>query len=93
MEKAEQIWLQIIHKARHFMAQPYIELAKCYEHHFRDHAKALEIVDKAEKRVHLLQELDSAHDTKDVLHELAHRKARLHRKLNRDEGKNKHCLP
>jgi uncharacterized protein len=74
---AEQSWLQIINKGKIFMPEPYIELAKCYEHHLNDYAKALEIIQRAQARVETIRELRDTSDFDWVDKELEYRKKRI----------------
>ena len=78
-EKAEQTWQHIIQEHSRFCLEPYLELAKFYEHGVRDYQKALKLVERAidNQNAFRLTQKDIA-----ILPSLYHRKGRLLRKLN-----------
>jgi len=78
-EKAEKTWQHIIQEHNHFCLEPYLEMAKFYEHRVRDYQKALILVERAidNQNVSRLTQKDSA-----ILPGLYHRKGRLLKKLN-----------
>ncbi len=92
--EAEKLWIQIIENSPKFSAEPYIELAKLYEHKRKKIADALQIIERLEKRLHIIRELELAEsNTLDsVDDDLGHRKTRLVKKLakiaeSRQDGK------
>ena len=74
---AEQIWLEIIENHARFEPEPYIELAKYYEHKIRAYDKALDIIDRILKRIDILFELRPNYIIKEHRKELLHRKQRV----------------
>jgi len=85
LDEAEHVWHRVIDKAKSFNPVPYTELAKYYEHKLRDINKALEIVERAEKRFKIIAELRGGFDN-DFEDELTYRKARLIKKLTQTDG-------
>ncbi|MBN1465218.1 ribonuclease H-like domain-containing protein [candidate division KSB1 bacterium] len=76
---AVNIWRSLM-TARQFTESAYLELAKYYEHIVFDYSKALDVVERAEKRRRVLQELGRVTEAIS-LDDWAHRKARLRKKL------------
>jgi hypothetical protein len=79
MEEAERVWFKVIDRVNRFFPEPYIELAKYYEHKLRDIDRALEIVERAEKRMNIIAELRGGLNN-DMKEQLTYRKQRLVRK-------------
>jgi len=95
LKDAEKQWLWLIEQSRDFHIEPYIELAKLYEHNYRNISKALEIVNRLEERLQIRHELFSLNEHK-YLTNITHRKNRLNRKLrnqNLTGGKEKEKVP
>ncbi|MBN2411874.1 ribonuclease H-like domain-containing protein [candidate division KSB1 bacterium] len=80
MEEAERVWFKVIDRVNRFFPEPYTELAKYYEHKLRDINRALEIVERAEKRMNIIAELRGGLNN-DIKEQLIYRKQRLVRKL------------
>jgi hypothetical protein len=78
-EKAEQTWQYIIQEHNRFCLEPYLELAKFYEHRSRDYQKALKLVERAIDNQNALRLVQYDFAT---LPGLYHRKGRLLKKLN-----------
>lgn len=79
-EKAEQIWHQTIKEHQHFCLEPYLELAKFYEHRLREYGKALLLVERA------IGNLDASilsQGGRTPEQDLYYRRARLKRKMGR----------
>ncbi|OGC77778.1 MAG: hypothetical protein A2Z27_02660 [candidate division Zixibacteria bacterium RBG_16_50_21] len=78
--KAEKVWLRVLQDYSRFSLEPYLELAKFYEHRARDYSRALALVEKAIDNL-------SASINKQVNYgleqSLNYRKQRLLRKLGR----------
>ena len=85
MDEAEHAWYKVIERANRFFPEPYTELAKYYEHKLKDFNRALEIVERAEKRMNIIAELRGGFD-KDIKEELSYRKQRLIKKLRLTGG-------
>ncbi|HPG37805.1 MAG TPA: ribonuclease H-like domain-containing protein [bacterium] len=81
-EEAETLWQQVIDRAAWFVPEPWEELAKYYEHRRRDYAMALDIVERAEKRLEISLELHGNNDPA-VYEAFVCRKQRLLKKQNR----------
>ena len=80
VHKAELIWLDILKTGKTFLPDIYVELAKYYEHHLKDIIKALDIVEKAEKRIDISQELAGELSFQRIQEDLRYRKNRLLKK-------------
>lgn len=85
MDEAEHAWYKVIDRANRFFPEPYTELAKYYEHKLRDFTRALEIVERAEKRMSIITELRGGIDN-DIKAQLNYRKQRLIKKLTQTGG-------
>lgn len=81
-KNAEAIWIDLLGASR-FLQEPYLELAKYYEHQQKRPGKALSIVDRAEKRIELLRELKETPEYDLFIENLKIRRARLLRKIER----------
>ncbi len=84
-EQAEKQWLWLIDQSQNFHVEPYIELAKLYEHNHGNACKALDIINRLEKRLKIRQELFSSNESELFNDDIAHRKKRLNRKLRNAE--------
>lgn len=78
---AARVWGEWIAHAHRFDPEPYEELAKYLEHRVGDFAAALGIVEQAEKRVEILQQLRVSSELAGAAALLARRRLRLQRKL------------
>ncbi len=80
--QAVNLWHELI-KAGNFRLEPYVELAKYYEHQVNDLRAAWQIIDAALKNLDLIEQLG----TNDCLHQqradLLHRQRRIKNKLAR----------
>jgi len=94
LDKAEKIWVHIIENSSRFYAEPYIELAKLYEHKKKKVTDALQIIGRLEKRLHIIRELggEGSVPAQLVRDDLQHRKNRLLKKLAKEINfeENKH---
>jgi len=89
IEKAALLWEQVAADRHHLHLESYLELAKYYEHHRRDAAQALQIVDRIENRLEIsLQLSGEAHSYELILQGIARRKKRLLKKLSGDPRPN-----
>ena len=89
-DEAEKLWCQVIGQSREFILEPHLELAKCYEHRLGKIDMALNIVDRAIKRLAISSELNRSSSLDKELVSYKHRQNRLVRKKNRiDRIKNK----
>ncbi|MBD3287430.1 hypothetical protein GF337_01385 [candidate division KSB1 bacterium] len=80
-EKAVLRWEEMITNG-YADVEPYIELAKYYEHQQRDFVRAIEMVNRAIHALELAQELGRHPELEQYKDELLHRRARNERKLN-----------
>lgn len=62
LEEAELIWKQVINCATRFLPEPWEELAKYYEHRRRNYTLALDVVERAQKRLEISNELHDSCD-------------------------------
>ncbi len=85
MAEAERVWYKVIDRVNRFFPEPYTELAMYYEHKLRDIDRALEIVERAEKRLNIIAELRGGFNN-DMKEQLDYRKQRLVRKLKQTGG-------
>lgn len=76
--KAEKIWSQLINECGGFCREPYLELAKFYEHRAREYGKALVLVERA---IDNLNASVSSQNQAGIYEGLYYRKHRLLRKL------------
>ncbi|MBN2356626.1 ribonuclease H-like domain-containing protein [candidate division KSB1 bacterium] len=83
MDEAVQIWQAYIDKSMRFSAEPYVELAKHFEHGCRDFGQALTYIEKAESRLQILMELRDLEKAHSLLQDISKRKARLLRKMHK----------
>ncbi len=83
IEKASEIYENLIRHSGHFYAKAYIEWAKVLEHHKRDLAGALQVVERALEIIDRLQELSDSVHHQDI-NDLNKRNKRLKRKLERN---------
>ncbi len=77
-DKAEAIWRQIITENNRFCLEPYLELAKFYEHRIRQYPQALKLVERAIDNLNVSLSLQAGNG---LLESLYYRKNRLLRKL------------
>ncbi|MBN1998211.1 ribonuclease H-like domain-containing protein [candidate division KSB1 bacterium] len=82
-EQAERVWIELIDRSVKFILDPYVELAKYYEHQTGDYTQALDYVNRAIHRLEIAQELSGEEKSPDIRRQLLHRKQRLTGKLNR----------
>ncbi len=81
-QEAVHIWQQYIAAGLAFSYEPYVELAKHYEHIGRDPHQALQYLEKAETRWQILTQLRNDREQHpDWLIDLSRRKARLMNKI------------
>lgn len=78
---AAALWSEWIDRAHRFDPEPYEELAKHLEHRTGDLAAALRIVEQAEKRVEILQQLRVSSGLEETAAALERRRLRLQRKI------------
>lgn len=89
-EKAIGIWREMMNFDSSFGLQPYLELAKYFEHGLKDYERAIEITERALGILKLEAELneyleDSAEKVREELKGLHHRYERLLRKQEKKE--------
>ncbi len=82
-EQAEQVWLDLIERSVRFTAEPYIELAKYYEHRKGFYSRALEFVDRALGRLEISRELHGKDEFSEIHAQLLHRRKRIIAKMDR----------
>ncbi|NIA30542.1 MAG: hypothetical protein GWP06_11605 [Actinobacteria bacterium] len=86
LAKAEEIWIYIVENSPRFYAEPYLELAKLYEHKWKKIRDALHVVERLEKRLAIIRELEreGSFSAQLVNDDLQCRKSRLEKKLAKE---------
>lgn len=79
-DKAVQTWEQIIANG-YVDIEPYIELAKYYEHQQQNYQTAIDLVNKAIRALEIAEELGKSQELKQYKDELIYRRERNKRKL------------
>lgn len=79
-QEAVALWEQLI-GSRPFRIEPYEELAKYYEHHQRDYARAIQVVQRAMDSLRTIDQLHPSRESIEQLQRLNHRLQRLQSKL------------
>src|SRR3989304_5114976 len=79
-QKAERVWTKVLEEYSSFCLEPYLELAKFYEHRAKEYQKALGLVERA---IDNLGASISLPDQYGRLEDLYYRKKRLLRKMER----------
>ena len=82
-QDAIHLYHDMIDNGRRLHFHAYIELAKIYEHRQRDFDKALDMVQRAQKRLELYKELQAIDEILHLEHELLHRLKRITAKRQR----------
>ncbi len=82
-QDAIHLYHDMIDNGRRLHFHAYIELAKIYEHRQRDFDKALDMVQRAQKRLELYKELQAIDEILHLEHELLHRFKRITAKRQR----------
>lgn len=82
-QDAIHLYHDMIENGRRLHFHAYIELAKIYEHRQRDFDKALDMVQRAQKRLELYKELQAIDEILHLEHELLHRLKRITAKRQR----------
>jgi hypothetical protein len=90
-EKAAEIYETLISHSGHFYANAYIEWAKVLEHHKRDFAGALQVVERALEIIDRMQELSGSIGVQHI-NDLNKRRERLKRKVERNSAGDKPTL-
>ncbi|MFQ5706049.1 MAG: ribonuclease H-like domain-containing protein [bacterium] len=80
-QQAQHAWQTCI-DSEHFHPQPYIELAKIFEHQEKDYKKALSYVDRALKEMASIEALRERQSWVDYKNDLIHRRRRLKRQTD-----------
>ncbi|MCD6385985.1 ribonuclease H-like domain-containing protein [Candidatus Sumerlaeota bacterium] len=91
-DEALSIWNSHIESGHLYNLEPFIELAKYFEHRVRDHKKAIQIVERALQFVEETQELNAllgdtlSFDPEKAIDELTYRLRRLQRRRTPDNA-------
>ncbi|MFH1942162.1 MAG: ribonuclease H-like domain-containing protein [bacterium] len=84
-ERAVKVWEYMVEITPHRF-EPYVELAKYYEHHINDFERAVEVVRRALERIRISEALRSCDGLSVDLKDLEYRLARLERKRRGRRG-------
>jgi uncharacterized protein len=86
-EEAAHVLNKLVDETSRFHMEPYIELAKLYEHRLFNLQEALQVTQRALHNIEIVNELHGRSDLDELQKEMAHRLSRIQSKLKKMDEK------